>query len=97
MKKVYYTDGPDTITAGIAGTFTRGKAKPVSTRVADLLLARPEFHEAAPDTPLDETLDIAALEDAAREADAADEREAAARAKDEKTKRKDVKEGNDNA
>lgn len=76
MKYVYYTDGPDTITAGIAGAFARGRARPVSNRVADLLLARPEFREAGPDTPHDDTQDIAALEAAAREADAADEKAA---------------------
>lgn len=89
MKKVYYTDGPDTITAGIAGLFCRGKAKPVSTRLADLLLFRPEFHEATAETPMDDTQDIAALKVAALSADVRDEKEAAEKARAEKAKRKE--------
>lgn len=85
MKYVYYTAGPDTITAGIAGAFTRDKARPVSNRVADLLLARPEFREADPDTPRDDDQNIAALEAAAREADAADEKSAKEKAAADKS------------
>ena len=84
MKRVYYTDGPPTITAGIAGIFNQGKARPVSDRIAAMLLARPEFKEATTDIPDDEKQDIKALEAEAKQADVIDAK--AAKAADKKDK-----------
>lgn len=72
MKNVYYVDGPPSITAGIAGRFTRGKQRPVSDRIGALLLARPEFREADGTVPVDDTQDVEALARGAQEADKAD-------------------------
>jgi hypothetical protein len=82
MKKIYYEPGPPTIKAGIAGQFRAGFAKPVSDKAAGLLLNRDDilFHEAGPDTPLDDAFDQAELEKIALELDAADAAEAAAEA-----------------
>lgn len=72
MKRIFYPVGPPTLNAGIAGRFNLGKAKPVSDKTAALLLARPEFKEAASDIPDDDTQDIKTLEVEAQEADEAD-------------------------
>lgn len=78
MKRVYFPEGPPTLTAGIAGRFNQGKAKPVSDKTAALLLARPEFKEAGADIPDDETQDIKSLEAEALTADKADAKAAKA-------------------
>lgn len=88
MKRIYYEPGPPTLRAGIAGQFVAGKSKPVSDRVAALLLARPEFREAKADTPGDDSVEIAALETAALEEDKADATEARRKAAEEKAARK---------
>ena len=43
MKRIAYHDGPPTLTAGAAGVFVRGQAKPVADKLADLLLARTDI------------------------------------------------------
>ncbi|OGU13872.1 MAG: hypothetical protein A2076_13170 [Geobacteraceae bacterium GWC2_53_11] len=78
MKRVFYPVGPPTLMAGIGGRFNLGKAKPVSDKIAALLLSRPEFKEAAPDMADDETQDIKALEAEALAADKQDARDAKA-------------------
>lgn len=82
MKNVYYSDGPPSITAGIAGRFTQGKQRPVSDRIGALLLARPEFREADGSVPVDESQDIVALTREAQDADKADAKAAKEMAKD---------------
>lgn len=39
-KSILYTEGPPRITCGAAGTFERGKAKPVAADIAARLLAK---------------------------------------------------------
>lgn len=96
MKRVYYTSGPATLNAGIAGRFNQGKAKPVSDKIAAMLLGKPGFKEAATDTPLDDTVDIATLETAALAADKIDQEAAKAKATKEAKEAKpgkDLKDG----
>ncbi len=45
MKSVYYTEGPESITAGVAGRFEIGIPKELTNEVANLLLAKPIFQE----------------------------------------------------
>jgi len=44
--KIFYENGPDRITAGIAGVFEKNKAKEVSDEIAKRLLKKPMFNEA---------------------------------------------------
>lgn len=78
MKRVFYSEGPPTLNAGIAGRFNLGKAKPVSDKTAALLLARSEFKEAGQDIPDDDSQDIKTLEAEAVAADRIDAKEAKA-------------------
>lgn len=82
MKKIYYIGGPESLTAGQAGTFRQGKFKPVSDRLAESLLDRTDvvFKEVVEgdEIPADETIDLAAAEQAAIADDEAAKRQPAA-------------------
>lgn len=89
MKRIFYPVGPPTLMAGIGGRFNLGKAKPVSDKIAALLLHRPEFKEAGTEIPDDDTQDIKALEADAGSADRNDAKEAKA-AEKAATKKEEV-------
>lgn len=43
MKTVFYDEGPDRLTAGIAGELVRGVPKEIDDAAADALLSNPLF------------------------------------------------------
>lgn len=83
MKRIYYEGGPAVLSAGQAGRFTRGKARPVSDALAAALLGRKDvkFRVATKDTPLDESINQAEAEKAALDQDKAAADQAAAEKK----------------
>ena len=82
MRKIYYEAGPPELKAGIAGRFVAGKYKPVSDKVAEMLLKKEGFKEAGEGIPPDDSENIADLEAAAVEADKVDAKAATKEAKD---------------